>query len=246
MNLFALSDLDPDFWPLTTWYGLKDKGKLKAVALVMDLGLPLLVLVSGKRGYAAAEELFKQLLPSLPDEFFADIAVGLKKHLKRGYRLNSRGVHYRMGLKRKKQALAVDTSGTALLGESSYRELVSFYKRHYPDGYFEKRHLSLGHYHCVRLKGKIIAVGGVLAFSKPYKIAALGNIATHSDHRGKGLGSVVTAKVCQSLDEHVDHIALMVHKNNKPAIKCYQKLGFEIVGEEELIAVTRTTLSPGG
>jgi ribosomal protein S18 acetylase RimI-like enzyme len=57
----------------------------------------------------------------------------------------------------------------------------------------------------------------------------LGNIATRPDYRGQGLGQAVTARLCQSLAETVDHIALNVRTDNRPAIALYEKLGFEIV-----------------
>ena len=76
----------------------------------------------------------------------------------------------------------------------------------------------------------MISIAGIHVCSKKYKVAALGNIATHHDHRNKGFGKSVTARVCQSLLKDVEHIGLNVKADNEIAISCYKKLGFEIIG----------------
>jgi predicted GNAT family acetyltransferase len=48
-------------------------------------------------------------------------------------------------------------------------------------------------------------------------------------HRNKGYGRLVTARLCQSLLEKVEHIGLNVKADNDAAIACYRKLGFEII-----------------
>ena len=58
----------------------------------------------------------------------------------------------------------------------------------------------------------------------------MGNIVTHPDYRGRGFGTVVTVGLCRSLAGLVDNIGLNVKADNIPAIKLYEKLGFEIVG----------------
>ncbi len=57
----------------------------------------------------------------------------------------------------------------------------------------------------------------------------MGNIATHADYRGKGYGKIVAARVCKSLLNDIDHIGLNVKADNTSAIKCYEKLGFEVI-----------------
>ena len=43
------------------------------------------------------------------------------------------------------------------------------------------------------------------------------------------LQQIVTARLCRSLRETVDHIGLNVQADNDAALACYRKLGFEIV-----------------
>jgi predicted GNAT family acetyltransferase len=85
-------------------------------------------------------------------------------------------------------------------------------------------------YFGLRLKNRLLSVAGIHVYSEKYKVAALGNIVTHPDYRGKGYSKAVTARLCQSLAEHVDNIGLNVKADNTAAISMYRKLGFEIVG----------------
>jgi predicted GNAT family acetyltransferase len=41
---------------------------------------------------------------------------------------------------------------------------------------------------------------------------------------------MVTAQLCKSLLNKIDHIGLNVKSDNKSAIRCYEKLGFEAIG----------------
>lgn len=78
---------------------------------------------------------------------------------------------------------------------------------------------------------RLVSVAGVHVYSEEYKVAAVGNIVTHPDYRGNGLGKSVTARLCQSLLEKVDHVGLNVKSDNNTAISVYKGLGFEIVGD---------------
>ncbi len=69
---------------------------------------------------------------------------------------------------------------------------------------------------------------GVQAIALMYT-AALGNIRTHPKYRGKGYGTTVTARVCKSLLRDIDHIGLNVKADNISAIRCYERLGFEVI-----------------
>ena len=66
-----------------------------------------------------------------------------------------------------------------------------------------------------------------------YKVAALGNITTLPKYRGKGYGTRVTARLCQSLIDGNLDIGLNVKDDNEVAIICYRKIGFETVASYE-------------
>lgn len=97
--------------------------------------------------------------------------------------------------------------------------------------------LETGYYYGIKRGETLVSVAGVHIYSQEYKVAALGNITTHPQCRGQGLGTLVTAKLCQALLEKVEHIGLNVKADNKSGIACYQKLGFERIAAYEEFAL---------
>jgi predicted GNAT family acetyltransferase len=64
-------------------------------------------------------------------------------------------------------------------------------------------------------------------FSEANDVAVIGNIVTHSDHRGRGLASRCVGRLLQALFERVGLAALNVQADNVAAMACYSKFGFE-------------------
>ncbi|MBL8785901.1 MAG: GNAT family N-acetyltransferase [Deltaproteobacteria bacterium] len=109
--------------------------------------------------------------------------------------------------------------------------------QHYPDSFFEPHQLSSGHYYGIFAATSapagsdasplLVAVAGVHIVSKSDRVAALGNIVTHPDHRGKGLSTVATMHLCRELAaEGIELLALNVERRNTSALRVYEKLGF--------------------
>jgi predicted GNAT family acetyltransferase len=93
----------------------------------------------------------------------------------------------------------------------------------------DKDMLETKQYYGIRRFGELVSVAGVHVYSRRYRVAALGNVTTHPDYRGRGYGRIVTARVCQSLLRDIEHIGLNVKADNISAIKCYERLGFEVI-----------------
>lgn len=75
-----------------------------------------------------------------------------------------------------------------------------------------------------------LSIRGIAGVRSPrYRVAALGNVATVASRRNSGHGKRVTARLCRSLAEDVDHIGLNVKADNRAALSGYEELGFEIV-----------------
>lgn len=100
--------------------------------------------------------------------------------------------------------------------------------QHYPDSFFEPHQLSSGHYYGIRTEtGTLVAVAGVHIVSRTDRLAALGNIVTHPDHRGRGISTRTTAHLCRELArEGIELFALNVERRNTSAMRVYEKLGF--------------------
>jgi predicted GNAT family acetyltransferase len=92
--------------------------------------------------------------------------------------------------------------------------------------------LETGFYYGVRRGAVPVSVAGVHVYSPRYKAAALGNITTRRDVRGHGLATIATARLCQELlRAGIEHVGLNVQADNRSAIACYTKLGFERVAD---------------
>jgi predicted GNAT family acetyltransferase len=146
------------------------------------------------------------------------------------YNLRPFGRHDRMALTDTSLLANIDTSKTEGLTLSNLNEVMSLFETAYPGNFFEPKMLETKQYFGIRQSDKLVSVAGVHAYSACYKVAALGNITTHPDYRGRGYGRIVTARVCKSLLNEIEHIGLNVKADNRSAIRCYEKLGFEAIG----------------
>jgi GNAT superfamily N-acetyltransferase len=73
--------------------------------------------------------------------------------------------------------------------------------------------------------GQLISVGADV-YSAPC-LGFVGGVATHPEHRGRGLSKAVCGFLVASLYERHGMVALMVDADNTPAIKVYRRLGFQ-------------------
>ncbi len=79
-------------------------------------------------------------------------------------------------------------------------------------------------------RGWLIAAAGTHIYSKREGVAVIGNVFTHQDFRGHGLGTAVTAAVASHLLESCDLIVLNVDPANRTARHVYEQLGFKETG----------------
>jgi RimJ/RimL family protein N-acetyltransferase len=236
LHIYSIGDLDDFFWNYTTWYALKKEEEIKEIILLYTgMDLPTL-LVFTEGNLDLMNELLESIIHLLPKRFYTHLTPGLSKILKRGYKLESsqsHGLYYKMALKNKSLLDNIDTSGVVSFSTKNVDELLEFYKESYPDNWFDPRTLETNQYYGIRNKKGLISVAGIHLYSTEYKVAALGNITTHPDFRGKGLAKIVTAHLCKSLLQSIDHIGLNVNTENKTAISCYEKIGFEVISSYE-------------
>ena len=126
------------------------------------------------------------------------------------------------------------TSGAATLSTLTHlnlMEVAELFSASYPGNWFDPRMIDTGQYLGARIDARLCAVAGVHVYSEAYRVAALGNIATRPEHRGKGLAGLVTGALCRQLRRGVDWIGLNVHAENAAAIACYRRLGFARVAD---------------
>ena len=228
LHIYSIGDLDDFFFPDTAWYGWEEGSNILAIALLYTGSAdPTLLALSEQQDIMS--ELVQLIFPVLPERFYAHLSPVVVEVVKQQCKIKSYGKHYKMGLKNKMLLADVDCSQVFGLTENDLDEMLGLYKNSYPGNWFNARMLQTKQYFGLRIKDQLISVAGVHVYSKKYKVAALGNIVTHPDYRGRGFGKTVTAKLCQSLFEHVDNIGLNVKADNVAAVALYEKLGFEII-----------------
>jgi RimJ/RimL family protein N-acetyltransferase len=91
----------------------------------------------------------------------------------------------------------------------------------------------------------LVAAAGTHIYSKREGVAVIGNVFTHQDFRGRGLGTAVTAAVAAHLLQDCDLIVLNVDPANRTARHVYEQLGFKETGRlVEAMATRRRAYSP--
>ncbi len=92
---------------------------------------------------------------------------------------------------------------------------------------FNAAQLETGVFYGVYERERLVAAAGTHLLSPSYSRAAVGNIYTAPDYRGRGYGTAVTGAVVSTLLRRgIRHIFLNVAQTNRNAIHIYEKLGF--------------------
>ena len=230
LHAYSLGDLDEPYWPRTSYYGvLGEKGLSDVFLIYKGKGLPIL-LALGSEAYLSGGLLGK-LVELVPTEIYAHLSPGLENGLRKWFSLQLHGLHYKMSLADPGRLEQVPTDHTFRLSPRDLPDLQRLYTESYPDNSFDPSLLSLGKFIGCRVSGRLVSAAGVHVYSTRYRVAALGNIATHPDHRNQGFARAVTARLCRELIGEVDFIGLNVKCANQSAVDLYQTLGFEIASK---------------
>jgi len=228
LHIYGIGDLDDFFWPHTKWYGLKINDEIQAVVLLFtSLELPTLLALS--ENIDEMQKLLQSIIPNLPKHFYSHLSPGLETAFQINFKVETRSKHYKMALHDKSPIYKIDCSQAVPLASPDLEDILAFYKKSYPDNWFDSRMLETNMYFGLKLDNKLVSVAGVHVYSEKYKVAALGNITTHPEHRSKGFSTIATARLCRELLKKVDCIGLNVQADNPSAISCYKKLGFKII-----------------
>jgi len=241
LQAYALGDLDPFFLPYTRWLGWDRDGALTQIALLyVEPDPPVLHALAVER----PEEL-RGLLDAagerLPDRVYAHLPLSLLEPPPAGYAFaETPTLHLKMALEHRGEVVANAVGTFDLLGPDDRAELDALYAAAYPRTWFEPRMLETRRYVGRRENGRLIAVAGVHLHSAALRVAAIGNVATHPDHRGHGHARQLCAHLCVLLaGDGIETIALNVDVDNLAAAAVYRRLGFEEVGRFAEVTLER-------
>ena len=225
LHLYELGDLDDFFWQHTNWYAMVEHGTITQLALLY-LGAPSAVLLGLTDEPAAMRALLQEVRPILPLHFHAHLSQDVARVFTADYTLASSGLHYKMALTDPACLAQVETSHVEALAPNHLAEIEVLYQQSYPHNSFDPRMLETGYFYGIRHAGELVSIAGVHVYSATYNAAAIGNVTTRPDMRGRGLGTQTCAKLCQQLLHTTDHIGLNVKADNLAALASYRKLGF--------------------
>jgi len=228
LHLYGIGDLDDFFWPFTQWYGLQKEDHILEIILLY-FGQPPPTLLALSSSPERMEVLLKKVAGLLPSTFYAHLSPGLEQALTPAFKAQHHGQHLKMALRRRSGWPQDSRARVKKIPASALEDVLKFYQCSYPGNWFDPRMLQTDQYFGIRQGQDLISAAGVHVYSPQYKVAAVGNIATHPDHRNQGLATLVTAELCRSLLNTVKYIGLNVKVRNQSALHCYQKLGFERV-----------------
>lgn len=217
---YALGDLDPRFFPQTECAAAYLDGEPVALTLLYRGLAPHPLMTFGDvRGLAlilgtvqrAPEAYFNCLEKHLPavEGFYA---LGPKKRM---WRMVVRAERFR------------PVEGMAeRLGMGDLGDLEALYAEGGAE-YFTPDLLEQGVFYGVRALGRLVAAAGTHLVSEVQQVAAVGNVFVHPRYRGQGLGTLVTSRVMEELLAKGLLVVLNVEEGNIPAIRAYERLGYE-------------------
>jgi ribosomal protein S18 acetylase RimI-like enzyme len=216
---YAICDLEPREFARSKW-GVAMQGG-QPVAVVLEYGgltpQPLFAMGDGDAIVAILREVIKPRLVYLATD------ETLLPSVARVYNIDPGPQMLRMFVNRQMFRPAL---GPALrLSSVDIVDLNRLYGLGFA-GWLPAESVGQGVYYGVRVAGRLIAAAGTHVISPEGKLAAVGNVMTHADFRGRGFAKVTTSAVTQELLRTCDEVVLNVRSDNPPAIAAYRALGY--------------------
>lgn len=228
-NAFELGYLDPAYAEACQWFARTDENGIRTLALLYTgLSRPALFFVGHPDGVAP---LLRHYQDQLPERVFVRSPRGLFDAVKTSYEpAGEIRQMERMGLNRS-TFLARDNGAAydevEVLTHKDTGAIMQTYAA-WPDHFFDPYQLSSGLYFGIRGDNNDVAsIAGIHNLSERYDVAAIGNLVTHPDYRGRGYAHRCTVVLLRHLFERVGLVALDVQSGNVAAIRTYQRFGFQ-------------------
>lgn len=230
-HVYELGDLDDVDWPYTRWLGWEADGELQQVVLLYTQPAVPVLLAIAEPPAGAMEALLETALPGLPELLYAHATERLLDLLGARYAIERAHPHLKLALRRRDLAAQLALP-VEILGPADLDDLTALYGEAYPGTWFEPRQLATGRYVGIRHGGRLECVAGVHVYSPTWGVAALGNVATLPESRGRGLArGACAALALLLLDDGIETIALNVRSDNGSALHAYEQIGFVPVAE---------------
>ena len=240
-SAYMLGDLDPAYQHACLWHGRVKKGIEGLALLYSALSVPAFLTEGDSTSVAA---IINTMRDTIPRRVYYQIHSEHLPAMNTFFQLSDRKRMLRMGLTKAENPPCKLDDEVVVLSHRDTGDIMKLYQ-HYPDNFFDPSMLNTGLYFGIRIDGSLQSVAGIHFISESNNIAAVGNIVTSPDARGKGYASRCVSHLVTKLLERVDIIALNVEIDNHAAIKCYEGVGFKECMEFEEGWATKHSHVPG-
>jgi ribosomal protein S18 acetylase RimI-like enzyme len=218
---YAIGDLEPAFFEQSQWYGSELAGQLRSLALLYEgLDPPALFLVGEPLGIAMI--LGAALRPEQVMFTCRELHLpALQAH----YHTGEIDYMLRMTLSAD-DFRPVAAPDVERLGPGYAGELARLYATAHGNA-FSPFQLALGVFYGVKHKGQLVSAAGTHLVAPTMGVAAVGNVCTYPEYRGRGYATRSTSAVCADLLDMGLQVVLNVSRDNADAVHIYSKLGFK-------------------
>lgn len=211
--VYALGDLSAEMFPKTEWF-------TPDLSLVLkDYGTSIL--------FAMGAGSVREALDAVTWPVHLQVRGDALEVIAQQVRIDGTREMWRMIQARERAVHADDRA--IRLGEADVQALQLLYADGEGSGespdFFYPAMVTRGAFFGVYEYRDLVAAAGTHLVSRDEGAAALGNIYTRRDRRGRGLARIVTNAVIDNLRD-IDTIGLNVRADNAAAIRLYESLGF--------------------
>jgi len=217
---YALCDLDPREFPRTRW-GIATQDEAPVAVAMEYAGLsPQPLFVMGEP--AAVSAILRDVLRPR-----AAFLAALPAHLEAVadlYRIQAGPPMVRMWVDR--AHFRPHPGAAARLLPAEIPDLNRLYDLGF-SSWLPGDSIANGVYYGIRVGGRLVAAAGTHVISPEARLAAVGNVMTHRDFRGRGYAKTTTSAVTQELLRSCDQVILNVRSDNPPALAAYRALGYQ-------------------
>lgn len=231
-NVYALADLDDQLFAGSRWWIARSGCRDVAVAFVMDDFAPPLLTALDPTGAGLDSELLDHIADDLPDEMFVNLMDGGPQRLAQRFWFDDHGPYDKFvwhpgTIDVVEHAAGVGPHEVVALTRDDL-DAVFVLQSLTPDAgrAFTPEMLADGVYVGIRDGDDLVAMAGTHVVSDARRVAAIGNVLTRPDTRGRGHGTRCTAEVLRLLSDRVDAIGLNCSVDRPGARRIYQRLGF--------------------
>ncbi len=230
LTAYALGDLDPALWPESEFWGALAGDELVAVTLLYrGLTPPVLTAFGQTAGFRATLETL-----TLPHELYVLLLPEHEADFRAFYRLHNPHYEWRMLLDAERFVPPPLEDVQPVLPEHA-EALADLFAQAADPGEaivaFTPSQIARGAFFGVWRGVELLAVAGTHVWARTEGVAAIGNVFTRPDARGRGYATRCTAAVVQrALQEQMRWIVLNVRRENAAAVHVYEKLGFRRYG----------------